>query len=145
MHYASIKKYDIANGEGVRISLFVSGCPHKCKNCFNKEAWDYNYGNLFTEKEEQEIIDFLDQDFISGLSLLGGEPMWPDNQKGLLPLLRKVKEKYPDKKIWCYTGYKIEYLNKVHSKKDTIYQEENIKYLVNGAKKLAKELNKVEK
>ena len=105
MHYASIKKYDIANGEGVRISLFVSGCPHKCKNCFNKEAWDYNYGKKFSEVEEQEIIDFLAQDFIDGLSLLGGEPMWPDNQKGLLPLLRKVKEKYPNKKIWCYTGY----------------------------------------
>lgn len=105
MHYASIKKYDIANGEGIRISLFVSGCPHHCKNCFNKEAWDYDYGDEFTEKEEQEILDFLDQDFIDGLSLLGGEPMWPDNQKGLLPLLRKVKEKYPNKKIWCYTGY----------------------------------------
>ena len=105
MHYAEIKKFDIANGEGIRISLFVSGCPHHCKNCFNKEAWDYDYGKLFTEKEEQEIIDFLGKDYIDGLSLLGGEPMWPDNQKGLLSLLRKVKEKYPDKKIWCYTGY----------------------------------------
>ena len=105
MHYASIKKFDIANGEGVRVSLFVSGCPHHCKNCFNKEAWDYNYGEVFTEKEEEDILEFLDNDFINGLSLLGGEPMWPDNQKGLIPLLKKAKERYPEKKIWCYTGY----------------------------------------
>ena len=105
MHYASIKKFDIANGEGVRVSLFVSGCPHHCKNCFNKEAWDYNYGEVFTEKEEEDILEFLDNDFINGLSLLGGEPMWPDNQKGLIPLLKKAKERHPKKKIWCYTGY----------------------------------------
>ena len=105
MHYASIKKFDIANGEGVRVSLFVSGCPHHCKNCFNKEAWDYNYGEVFTEKEEEDILEFLDTDFINGLSLLGGEPMWPDNQKGLIPLLKKAKERHPEKKIWCYTGY----------------------------------------
>lgn len=105
MHYASIKKFDIANGEGVRVSLFVSGCPHHCKNCFNKEAWDYNYGEVFTEKEEEDILEFLDNDFINGLSLLGGEPMWPDNQKGLIPLLKKAKKRHPEKKIWCYTGY----------------------------------------
>ena len=116
MHYASIKKYDIANGEGIRISLFVSGCPHHCKNCFNKEAWDYDYGDLFTEKQEDEIIDFLSNDYIKGLSLLGGEPMFPTNQKGLLPLLRKVKEKYPNKTIWCYTGYIFdeEIMNKMY-------------------------------
>ena len=105
MHYASIKRFDIANGEGVRVSLFVSGCPHHCKNCFNKEAWDSNYGEVFTEKEEEDILEFLDNDFINGLSLLGGEPMWPDNQKGLIPLLKKAKERHPEKKIWCYTGY----------------------------------------
>ncbi len=105
MHYASIKKYDVANGEGIRISLFVSGCPHHCKNCFNKEAWDYDYGNLFTEKEENDILDFLNNDYIKGLSLLGGEPMFPENQKRLIPFLKKVKDKYPDKDIWCYTGY----------------------------------------
>lgn len=105
MHYASIKKYDVANGEGIRVSLFVSGCPHHCKNCFNKEAWDENYGKLFTEKEEKEILDGLKEDYIAGLSLLGGEPMWPKNQEGLLPLLRKVKKNYPNKTIWCYTGY----------------------------------------
>ncbi len=120
MHYASIKKYDIANGEGVRVSLFVSGCPHHCKNCFNREAWDYNYGKKFTEKEEYDIISSLYEDTISGLSLLGGEPMWPENQKGLLPLLRKVKEKYPYKTIWCYTGYLFdkEIMDKMYKEND---------------------------
>ena len=120
MHYAEIKKFDIANGEGVRISLFVSGCPHHCKSCFNPEAWDYNYGKKFTEKEEDEIIEFLGNDFIKGLTLLGGEPMWPDNQKGVLPLLRKVKEKYPNKTIWCYTGYLFdkEIMDKMYKEND---------------------------
>lgn len=105
MKYASIKKYDIANGKGVRVSLFVSGCPHQCKNCFNEEAWDFNYGLPFTEKEEDLILEFLGESTISGLSLLGGEPMFPTNQEALLPLLKKVKNKYPEKDIWCYTGY----------------------------------------
>lgn len=120
MHYAEIKNYDIANGEGIRVSLFVSGCPHHCKGCFNEEAQAYDYGNLFTEKEEQEIINYLDNDFINGLTLLGGEPMWPDNQKGLLPLLRKVKEKYPNKSIWCYTGYTFdkEIMDKMYKEND---------------------------
>ena len=129
MHYASIKKYDIANGEGIRISLFVSGCPHHCKNCFNKEAWDYDYGDLFTEKQEDEIIDFLSNDYIKGLSLLGGEPMFPSNQKGLLPLLRKVKEKYPNKNIWCYTGYLFdkEIMDKMY--KENNYTREFLSYI----------------
>ena len=105
MNYADIKKYDIANGTGIRISLFVSGCPHHCKNCFNPEAWDELYGHPFTEKEENEIIEFLGNSYINGLSLLGGEPMWPKNQEILLPFLKRVKEKYPKKDIWCYTGY----------------------------------------
>lgn len=105
MHYAEIKNFDIANGEGIRISLFVSGCPHHCKGCFNKEAWDENYGKPFGEEEENEILELLEPDYIKGLTLLGGEPMWPKNQEGLLPLLKKVKEKYPGKTIWCYTGY----------------------------------------
>lgn len=129
MHYASIKKYDIANGEGIRISLFVSGCPHHCKNCFNKEAWDYNYGEKFTEKEEQEILDFLDNDYIKGLTLLGGEPMWPSNQEGLIPLLKKVKEKYPNKSIWCYTGYLFdkEIMDKMY--KEYKYTKEFLSYI----------------
>ena len=105
MNYANIKYYDIANGPGVRTSLFVSGCRHHCKNCFNKEAWDFNYGNDFTEDTIQEIIEAMNHDYITGLSLLGGEPFELINQKGLLPLLKKVKEVYPDKTIWAYSGF----------------------------------------
>lgn len=105
MNFATIKKHDVANGPGVRVSVFVSGCNHKCKGCFNSEAWDFNYGNEFTEKEENEVIDALAPEYMKGLSLLGGEPLEPANQKGLLPLVKKVKEKYPDKSIWCYTGF----------------------------------------
>ncbi len=105
MNYATIKKYDVANGPGVRVSLFVSGCNHHCKGCFNQEAWDFNYGNEFTEKEENEVMEALKPDYIKGLSLLGGEPLDPKNQEGLLPVVKKAKELYPDKPIWCYTGY----------------------------------------
>lgn len=108
MNYADIKKIDVANGEGVRVSVFVSGCNHHCKGCFNQCAWDFNYGKKFTEKEEQQIIDYMNHDYISGLSLLGGEPLEPKNQEGLLTLVKKVKEKFPDKNIWCYTGFDFE-------------------------------------
>ena len=108
MNYADIKIADVANGKGVRVSLFVSGCNHHCKGCFNQCAWDFNYGKKFTEKEEQQIIDYMNHDYISGLSLLGGEPLEPKNQEGLLPLVKKVKEKFPDKNIWCYTGFDFE-------------------------------------
>ena len=108
MNYADIKYCDVANGEGVRVSVFVSGCNHHCKGCFNQCAWDFNYGKKFTEKEEQQIIDYMNHDYISGLSLLGGEPLEPKNQEGLLPLVKKVKEKFPDKNIWCYTGFDFE-------------------------------------
>ena len=108
MNYADIKRIDVANGEGVRVSVFVSGCNHHCKGCFNECAWDFNYGNKFTEKQENEVLKDLDHDYISGLSLLGGEPLEPSNQEGLLPLVKKVKEKFPDKKIWCYTGFDFE-------------------------------------
>ena len=108
MNYADIKKIDVANGEGVRVSIFVSGCNHHCKGCFNECAWDFNYGKEFSEKEEQQIIDYMNHDYISGLSLLGGEPLEPRNQEGLLPLVKKVKEKFPNKNIWCYTGFDFE-------------------------------------
>lgn len=108
MNYADIKKIDVANGEGVRVSVFVSGCNHHCKGCFNECAWDFNYGKEFSEKEEQQIIDYMNHDYISGLSLLGGEPLEPRNQEGLLPLVKKVKEKFPNKNIWCYTGFDFE-------------------------------------
>ncbi|MBD8923848.1 anaerobic ribonucleoside-triphosphate reductase activating protein [bacterium] len=108
MNYADIKKIDVANGEGVRVSVFVSGCNHHCKGCFNQCAWDFNYGKEFSEKEEQQIIEYMNHDYISGLSLLGGEPLEPKNQEGLLPLVKKVKEKFPNKNIWCYTGFDFE-------------------------------------
>lgn len=105
MNYADIKQYDVANGPGVRISLFVSGCTHRCPNCFNEVAWDFNYGKPFTEETIQMILEYLEPGYIWGLTLLGGEPMEHVNQKGLLPLLRKVKELYPNKSIWCFSGY----------------------------------------
>lgn len=108
MNYASIKKYDIANGPGIRVSLFVSGCNHHCKGCFNEETWDFSYGELFTDKEIDEILNSLKPDYIKGLTLLGGEPFEYVNQQGLLPLMRKYKELYPEKKVWCYTGFDFE-------------------------------------
>ena len=105
MNYADIKQYDVANGLGIRVSLFVSGCTHHCKNCFNKETWDFRFGNLFIEAEIEKILEYLKPSYVSGLSLLGGEPFEPENQSGLLPLVKKVKETYPEKNIWCYTGY----------------------------------------
>ena len=105
MNYGEIKKYDIANGEGVRVSLFVSGCTHHCKGCFNEETWDFKFGNHFTEQTEAELINALSRDYINGLSLLGGEPFEKQNQRVLLPFIKKVKELYPNKTIWCYTGY----------------------------------------
>ena len=108
MNYATIKKTDVANGPGIRVSLFVSGCTHACKGCFNSEAWDFCYGELFTEGTEHEIIQALSHDYIKGFSVLGGEPMEPQNRGTVLGLLRKVREKYPEKSIWCYTGYDYE-------------------------------------
>ena len=108
MHYGTIKKCDIANGNGVRVSLFVSGCTHHCKNCFNPETWSFTYGQPFTEQTEQKLLDLLAPDYIKGLTLLGGEPFEPQNQHALLPFLKKVRAQYPHKDIWCYTGYTLE-------------------------------------
>lgn len=105
MNYATIKKFDIANGPGVRVSLFVSGCRHHCKNCFNKEAWDFNYGKPFTFATKEEILTALSPDYIEGFSLLGGEPFESENQKELALLLSEIKSKMPDKTVWCYTGF----------------------------------------
>ena len=105
MNYATIKYNDIANGTGVRTSLFVSGCTHRCKGCFNSEAWDFNYGLPFTKEVEDEILKSLEPTYVDGLSLLGGEPFEPQNQLVLYPFLKRVKEKFPHKDIWCYTGY----------------------------------------
>ena len=108
MNYAEIKKTDVANGPGVRVSLFVSGCTHHCKGCFNAETWDFSYGQEFNENTHKELMNLLEPEFIAGLTVLGGEPFEPSNQRALLPFLRKVKEKYPKKTIWCYTGYLLE-------------------------------------
>lgn len=108
MNYGLIKKTDIADGVGVRVSLFVSGCTHHCKGCFNPETWNFEYGKPFTRETEDEIIEALKPGFVKGLTLLGGEPLEPQNQTVLLPFLEKVKEIYPDKNIWCYTGYTLE-------------------------------------
>ena len=108
MNYATIKWWDIANGEGVRISLFVSGCTHRCKGCFNEVAWDFSYGEVFDEKVEEELLSKLSTPYIAGLSLLGGEPLEPQNQAALLPFLRKVKAAYPQKTVWCYTGFVVD-------------------------------------
>lgn len=108
MNYAEIKNCDIANGPGVRTSLFVSGCTHRCQNCFNEIAWDFNYGEPFTKETEDYILETLKPDYIKGLTLLGGEPMEHVNQIGLLPFIRRVKEMYPQKSIWCFTGYTFE-------------------------------------
>lgn len=105
MNYGEIKNYDIANGEGVRVSLFVSGCTHHCKNCFNAETWSFEYGKPFTKETEDYIIECLSPSYIDGLSLLGGEPFEPQNQSALLPFLKRVRNEFPNKTIWCYTGY----------------------------------------
>ena len=108
MNYATIKVNDIANGIGVRVSLFVSGCTHHCRGCFNEEAWDFSYGEPFTPAVEEQILSALDHGYVAGLSLLGGEPMEPEHQRALLPFLRRVKARFPDKTIWCYTGYLLD-------------------------------------
>lgn len=108
MNYATIKKTDVANGPGIRVSLFVSGCTHACRGCFNSEAWDFCYGQEFTPETEAEILKALAPEYIRGFSVLGGEPMEPQNRETVLALLRKVKAAYPGKDIWCYTGYDYE-------------------------------------
>lgn len=105
MNYANIKNCDIANGPGVRVSLFVSGCRHHCKGCFNAETWDFAFGEPYTKEVESEILELLKPDYIQGFTLLGGEPFEPENQVELVHLLKQVRETYPEKSIWCYTGY----------------------------------------
>ena len=105
MNYATIKNCDIANGPGVRVSLFVSGCTHRCKGCFNEVAWDFDYGEPFTQQTIDMILDMLAPAHIQGLTLLGGEPFGPKNQPDIVMLLRQVKERYPKKTVWAYTGY----------------------------------------
>lgn len=108
MNYGNIKKHDIANGPGVRVSLFVSGCTHHCPGCFNPETWDFNYGQPFDSDVINEILEALQPSYIHGFSLLGGEPFEYKNQQALLPLLKEIKSRFPSKDIWCYTGYDFE-------------------------------------
>ncbi|MBQ9300219.1 MAG: anaerobic ribonucleoside-triphosphate reductase activating protein [Clostridia bacterium] len=110
MHYGAIKNCDIANGTGVRVSLFVSGCTNRCPGCFQPETWDFCYGQPFTEETEARLMRLLRPDYINGLTLLGGDPFEPANQRALLPFLRRVKAAFPDKDIWAYTGYTYEQL-----------------------------------
>lgn len=110
MHYGEIKNCDIANGIGVRVTLFVSGCTNCCEDCFQPETWDFNYGKEFTEATEEIILKMLEPGYISGLTVLGGEPFEPSNQRRLVPFLRRVKERFPDKSIWSFTGFTYEQL-----------------------------------
>ena len=142
MNYAVIKSFDIANGPGVRVSLFVSGCRHKCKNCFNSEAWDFGYGHPFTEDTLKEIIDSLNKSYIEGFSLLGGEPFEPENQPEVCKILTHIKENFPEKTVWCYTGFDFEkqLLKGTVGDRDTVLEIlKNIDVFVDG--KFVEELN----
>ena len=108
MNYCNIKKFDIANGEGVRTTLFVSGCTNRCEGCFQPETWDFSYGEELTDKVVDEIIESLNPYYVNGLTLLGGEPFEPKNQPALTELLRRVKAEAPDKNIWCFTGFTLD-------------------------------------
>ena len=132
MNYADIKKVDVANGPGVRVSLFVSGCTHRCEECFNPETWDFGYGAPFGEAEMEKILALLAPDHIRGLSLLGGEPFEPENQRPVLELVRQVRKRLPEKTIWCYSGYLFEELaaNQVGTHSRSLLEELDI--LVDG-------------
>lgn len=110
MYYGEIKDCDIANGEGVRVSLFVSGCTNRCRNCFQPQTWAFDYGRPFTEETEERILSLLSPGYINGLSLLGGEPFEPENQRALLPFLRRVRAAYPEKNVWAFSGFTYEEL-----------------------------------
>ena len=110
MNYGEIKNCDIANGEGVRVTLFVSGCTNRCQGCFQPQTWDFEYGRPFTAQTEEELLRLLAPDYISGLTLLGGEPFEPQNQQALLPFVRRVREQYPNKTVWAFTGFTLEEL-----------------------------------
>lgn len=144
MNYAGIKEYDIANGPGIRFSLFVSGCTHHCKGCFNPDTWSFHYGKPFTKETEDYIIRQLGQDCYQGMTLLGGEPMEPVNQKGLLPLVKRFKETYPEKDLWCFSGYLFDKEILGHFAKIMPETMELLKYidiLVDGEFVLAKKIS----
>lgn len=105
MYYGALKKNDIADGPGVRVTLFVSGCTHHCEGCFQPETWNFAYGEPYTEAVTEEIIEAMKPAYVAGFTVLGGEPFEPDNQREVVKILRKIKETYPEKNIWCYSGY----------------------------------------
>ena len=110
MNYADIRPIDVANGPGIRVSVFVSGCTHACPECFNPEAWDFAYGQPFTQESVETVLQAMEKPYIRGLSLLGGEPFHPNNQAAVLDLVRRARERFPEKDVWCYTGYFFESL-----------------------------------
>lgn len=129
MYYGELKKRDIANGLGIRVAFFVSGCTNHCEECFNRATWDFNFGRLYTESTENEIIEALRPEFIRGFSLLGGEPMEPKNQPQVLALLRRIKKEMPKKDIWCYTGFTYEELLTKGSYPNSEHIEEILSYI----------------
>lgn len=110
MYYSNIKDCDIANGEGIRVSLFVSGCTNHCKNCFQPQTWDFNYGELFTEEVENKIFDMVNHNYVWGITILGGEPMEPKNQQEVMNFIDHFKQRFPDKTVWLYSGFTFERL-----------------------------------
>ncbi len=130
MNYATIKDCDIANGPGVRVSLFVSGCTHRCRDCFNQEAWDFDFGEPFDQAVMDRILDLLSPSYIRGITYLGGEPLDPRNQAGLLDLSRQIKARFPEKSIWCFTGYVWERLPQVDAVTDELLS--HFEVLVDG-------------
>ena len=130
MNYATIKDCDIANGPGVRGSLFVSGCTHRCRDCFNQEAWDFDFGEPFDQAVMDRILDLLSPSYIRGITYLGGEPLDPRNQAGLLDLSRQIKARFPEKSIWCFTGYVWEQLPQVDAVTDELLS--HFEVLVDG-------------
>lgn len=141
MYYGEIKNYDIANGLGVRVSLFVSGCTNKCEGCFQPQTWDFRYGRPFTEETVDEILEMLAPDYINGLTVLGGEPFEPANQRELLPFLKKIRNIYPDKDIWIFSGFTLDELTAEGSYCRTEFTDEMLRLadvLVDGRFVLAK-------
>ena len=134
MNYATIKYNDVSNGPGIRTSLFVSGCTHHCEGCFNSIAWDFNYGEPYTKKVEDEIIDSLRHSYVKGITLLGGEPFEPQNQGPLVELTDRIRRELPDKTIWCFSGYTIEEMidGKLSQHETTMRLLKNIDVLVDG-------------
>lgn len=141
MYYGNIKKYDVADGEGVRVTLFISGCRIHCPGCFQSETWDFRYGQEYTEETQKEVLDAMDSEFIAGLTVLGGEPFEPENQRVIVKLMKAAKERYPEKNIWCWSGYLYDRDLQPGGRKYTEVTDEMLSYidiLVDGPFMLAK-------